>query len=145
MKYKNIKSAAHNLGHSFLSDTNALMVDGRYTIIPELLFAEAARARVPEVRIDFLTGEVEPTALRLSSVQEAVSHYVRNLPDILRSQNIEPMAVRAAQLTVSFDYERVRRTQYHPIQETQEFSCVVEVLDDHGKLHRATPDHWWAV
>jgi hypothetical protein len=145
VKYKNIKSAAHNLGHSFLSDTNASLLDGKYTIVPKLLFEEAARGRTPKVAIDFLSGEIEPPELDQPWLRTAVEHYVRNLPDQLRSQNIDATAIRSVSFSLTFDFNRSRRTLYEPIQETQEFACTVEVRDDRGKVHLAEPDHWWAV
>lgn len=145
MKYKNIKSVAHNLGHSFLSDTNATGERSSWTIVPELLFAEAARRQEPEVRIDFLTGEISPAALAIPEVKRSVEHYGRWLPALLESQSIEATSVVAAALTIRFDYSRTRRTQYHPVREIQEFSCLVELRDDRGVVHRAEPDHWWAV
>lgn len=100
---------------------------------------------MPEVRIDFLTGAVEPAALATPPVREAVAHYSRWLPDLLRSQHIDPAVIRSARLTLSFDYDRVRRTRYEPVQEAQEFACRVELTDDRAVVHTAAPDHWWAV
>jgi hypothetical protein len=145
VKYKNIKSAAHNLGHSFLSDTNAFTLNGNYAIVPKLLFEEAARRRMNRVTIDFLSGEVEPPELDQPWLRTAVGHYVRNLADQLRSQNVDAAAIRSVRLILTFDFDRSRRTLYEPIQETQEFACSVEVRDDRGKVHRAEPNHWWAV
>ena len=143
MKYKHIKSVAHNLGHSFLSDMNAVTDRGRYTIVPERLFAAAAHARLPEVHIDFLAHRIEPDAARLPEVEQAVSYYARWLSELLTSQNVAPEAVTGATLTLAFDYDRVRRTRYYPITEVQEFVCTVSLTDDRGRVHQATPDKWW--
>jgi hypothetical protein len=143
VKYKNIKSVAHNLGHSFLSDTNARGEGSRYVIVPEELFRAAARERVPQVRIDFIARTLEPAHLADSELQRAVEHYADWLPELLASQNISPEAVRGARLTLTFDYSRQRSTPYHPERSTQEFVCEVELADDRGIVHRANPDHWW--
>ena len=145
MKYKNIKSVAHNIGHSFLSDTNAAMKESRYTIVPEELFARAARTQVPEVKIDLLTGDMEPNELRTPELEQAIQHFVRWLPSMLTSQNVAPEAVRSATLKLAFDYGRVRESKYHPERSVQEFVCTVEFTDDRGVVHRAHPDHWWMV
>ena len=54
-----------------------------------------------------------------------------------------PSEVGAPRLTLTFDYARVRRTQCEPIEEIQEFECIVELADDRGVVHRATPTNWW--
>lgn len=143
MKYKNIKSVAHNIGYSFLSDMNAVGEGSRYIIVPQRLFETAVEARLPEVHIDFLARHVEPPAAKIPEVEQAVGNYARWLPDLLASQNVSPEAVVGATLTLAFDYERVRRTKYHPVVEIQEFVCTVSLTDDRGQVHRATPDHWW--
>ena len=145
VKYKNIKSVAHNLGHSFLSDMNAVGEGSRYVIVPARLFEIAARARLPVVRIDFLARRVEPPEVRVPEVEQAVSLYANWLPHLCSSQNVSPETVVAATLTLTFDYERVRRTKYHPVVEIQEFVCDVTITDDRGVVHRASPDHWWMV
>jgi hypothetical protein len=143
MKYKNIKSIAHNLGHSFLSDMNATGSGSRYVIVPELLFGAAARGRVPEVRIDLISREVMPASVMSKELQESVANYAAMLFRLCHDQNVEDRAIQAAALTIAFDYDRVRRTKYHPIREVQEFACVVEIIDDRGVLHQARPDNLW--
>ena len=145
MKYKNIKSVAHNLGHSFLSDMNAVDVRGRYTIVPELLFAEAARTHVPEISIDFISRLVEPASLSSPAVQTSVSSYARMLFDLCAHQNVDAHAIKRAVLTITFDYERSRTTTYEPAVAVQEFVCTVVLEDDRGFLHRASPTNWWKI
>ncbi|HWL41280.1 MAG TPA: hypothetical protein VNO75_13710 [Gemmatimonadaceae bacterium] len=145
MKYKNIKSIAHNLGHSFLSDMNASGSGGRYVIVPELLFAAAARERIPQVRIDLISRQVTPTSVISKELQGSVVNYAAMLFRLCHDQNVDDQAIRSAELMITFDYDRVRRTKYHPIREIQEFACVVEIVDDRGVLHQAHPDHWWMV
>ena len=143
MKYKNIKSVAHNLGHSFLSDMNAVGSGGRYVIVPELLFRAAERGHVPQVRVDLLRGAVEPPSVALPEVQEAVGYSVSRLPELLTSQNVAPSAVTGATLTIEFDYSRRRQAQYRPEAAIPEFACVVELTDDRGQVHRGRPNNWW--
>ena len=145
MKYKNIKSVAHNLGHSFLSDMNAVGSGSRYVIVPELLFAAAGTDRVPEVRIDFISRSVTPTSVASAEVEESVANYAKMLFRLCHDQNVADHAIRAAVLTLAFDYDRIRRTKYHPIREIQEFTCTVAITDDRGVVHQANPDHWWML
>jgi hypothetical protein len=145
VKYKNIKSIAHNLGHSFLSDMNAVDVRDQYTIVPELLFAEAERGRVPEVSIDFISRAVEPAILSNAAVETSVSNYARMLFDLCAHQNVDAHAIKRAVLTITFDYERSRATPYDPAVAVQEFQCTVVIEDDRGVLHHASPDNWWKI
>jgi hypothetical protein len=143
MKYRNIKSVAHNIGHSFLSDMNAVGSGGRYTIVPELLFRAAEREAVPFVRVDLLAGTVEPPSLALPEVREAVGYYVRRLPELLATQNVTPSAVTGARLTIEFDHSQRRVARYHPEVSIPEFTCVVELTDDRSAIHHGRPDNWW--
>lgn len=143
MKYKNIRSVAHNIGHSFLSDLNTVGRGTSYLIVPELLFRAAEQERVPEVRLNLLTGEVQPATLALPPIQEAVGHYVRRLPELLTRQNVKPSVATAALLTISFDYSRRRQALYRPEVTIPEFACVVAITDDRGQTHLGRPANWW--
>ena len=109
-KYKNIKSVAHRVGHSFLSDTNARVERSYWRIVPEALFGAAARIQAPEVEIDFLQRTVRPAELADEDVQAAVAHSAEWLPKLLASQNVEPAAIASARLTLTFDLSRQRST-----------------------------------
>ncbi len=143
MKYKNIKSVAHNIGHSFLSDMNARTQDGRYVIVPRLLFQTAEKARVWRVTIDLASGAIDPAEVATAEVRDAVEYYARWLPEMLASQNVEPKVVVGAKLSIDFDYARRRETQYDPAETAQEFVCTVELTDDRGSVHRGHPTNWW--
>jgi hypothetical protein len=145
LKYKNIKSVAHNLGHSFLSDMNTADVQGQYTIVPELLFADAARAGVPEVKLDLIARTVEPPLLASPAVQASLANYARMLFELCAHQNVDAKAIRSAVLAIVFDYQRSRVTPYEPTVAIQEFVCTVSIEEDRGILHVASPDHWWKI
>jgi hypothetical protein len=145
LKYKNIKSVAHNLGHSFLSDMNAVDVRGQYTIVPELLFADAARAAVPEVKLDFLARTIEPPLLASPALEASLANYARMLFELCAHQNVDAHAIHSATLSIAFDYSRSRRTPYEPTVAIQEFVCTVSIEDDRRVVHMAKPDHWWKV
>ena len=144
MKYKNIKSWAHNLGHSFLSDTNLVACgDGHYGIVAEELFAAAEAGRVPTVLIDFLANTVLPTSVATPEVLEGVAHYHASLARTAALQNVEASRLAAVTLTLDFNYLLRRRQREHPHQEIPQFRCTVTVTDDRGMSHVAHPDHWW--
>ena len=65
-KYKNIKSVAHNLGHSFLSDMNLAGTWPDIVMVPDVIYQAARASGEPVVRIDFFQGTVEPSAVVLT-------------------------------------------------------------------------------
>lgn len=103
-KYKVLKSVAHNLGHSFLSDMNA--AEPRYTIVPELLYQSAKKLGLAHVRIDFKAGTIEPEDLRSRQIDRAIDNYRRALPDLIASQGVDPESVREAQMEIWFDFSQ---------------------------------------
>lgn len=142
MKYKRIKGVAHNLGHSFLSILNGVDEGGRYTVVPRAIFTAAAAARVPEVRIDVLGRRIDPASLMSAPVREGLAIYHRTLPRLLETQNVEPAAVTGATITLALDHTRSRPAPYDPGERVPEFTCLVEITDDRGVAHRATPTRW---
>jgi hypothetical protein len=145
VKYKNIKSVAHNLGHSFLSDMNAASVRGEYVFVPQRMFAAAAAAHAEHIAIDFVTGQIAPDAIRSPELHAAVQQYAEILPRLLESQNVSPTAILGARLTIDLDYSRTREARYAPAETIPEFTCIVELTDDRGVVHVGTPTNWWRV
>lgn len=143
MKYKLIKGVAHNLGHSFLSDSNAVMREGVYTIVPSVLFSAAMAAAVPKVEIDLLRETVEPVKLALPEIARSLAFYHGWLPGLLRSHGVDPGVIQAATITIGFDYTRTRRSAFQPTEEIPEFVCTVRLIDDRGVTHEAMPTDWW--
>ena len=141
-KYKNIKSVAHNIGYSFLSDMNMVSSGKSYAFVPEEIYWTAKAANEPKVRIDLLTGEVAPAALATRNVRRAAANYVRRLPELLRSQSVEPSMVRAASLGLTFDFANPGVSRMEPTLELPNVSCTVSVTDDRGVRHEAHPRHW---
>jgi hypothetical protein len=141
-KYKNIKSAAHNFGYSFLSDMNYVGSGRAFCYVPEVLYEAAKTAGARLVRIDFLKPGVEPSAVAVPPIMEAVGHYARWLPKLLESQSVTPEMVRGARMSLSFDFDHPRRSRYEPARELPAVTCVVTFTDDRGVLHEASPDKW---
>lgn len=143
MKYKNIKSVAHNLGHSFLSDMNAVTSRGKYEVVPDILFEQAAERRIPGLEIDFLSRQVVPPEMASDVTEQSVVNYGRELFRLCEAQGVDAASIKAATLTIEFDYTRQRRSPYFPDEPVQEFSCVVAILDDRGVTHIGRPTNWW--
>ena len=82
MKYKNIKSAIHNFGYSFISDEN--YVDNEY------VFHELAsiHSQGHDITIDWLSGKFEPAHLCTGRIQESIGYWTKSLKRLLDSQNV---------------------------------------------------------
>jgi hypothetical protein len=141
MKYKVLKSAAHNFGHSFASSLN--WRDNDY-VMSHLARAVVTSGEV-ELSVDLLSGQAQPTRLLESPVQASVADYVRRFPDLLRSQRIAPEAVRAATMRVRFQPERRVDMNEGVGGWTIPFECVVSLTDDHGKVHQGRLVDGWPV
>ena len=141
-KYKNIKSVAHNIGHSFLSDMNMLGSGSGYVLVPEEIYWVAKSANEQKVRIDLMTGEVEPQSVATPNVTESAAIYARRLPELLLSQSVEPSMVRSAFLELEFDFARPGVSRSYPSLELPNVTCTVTLDDDRGISHEAHPTNW---
>ena len=92
MKYKNIHSAIHNLGHSFLSLMN--YVDGGY-IIDELF---NIRSRGFDIEIDWLNNTFIPEEELTSKIKKSMAYYSENLTRNMQSQNVDLNRINALKL-----------------------------------------------
>ena len=141
-KYKNIKSVAHNLGYSFLSDMNFVGTASPVTMVPDALFQAARAADEPVIEVDLLRGTIAPPAVAIEPVAKSVGHYVSWLPQLAASQSVTPSMITAATLTLRFDFAGTQRSKYHPHRELPAVECRVVITDDRGMRHVAQPKHW---
>jgi hypothetical protein len=141
MKYKVLKSAAHNFGRSFASTLNWR---GNDYVMSHLARAAVASGEL-ELNVDLLSGRAQPPLLLAEPVQASVADYVRWLPDLLRSQQISPEAVRAATMRVRFqpagrvDMDGGMGGWRIP------YECIVSLTDDRGKVHQGRLVGHWGV
>lgn len=83
MKYKNIKSAIHNFGHSFISDEN--YVDDDY-VFYELA---AIHSQGHEIVINWLNGKFEPNHLCTDRIKKSIRYWADGLSRHLENQNVD--------------------------------------------------------
>jgi len=138
--YKALKSVAHDLGRSFLSDKNT--VDSFKSYVPETLFALACDHALPRIQIDFFNGTITPTAFAVGDVLKSLSMYKRALPRIVESQGASWDAVRGAGLELVFDLPKDPRAVVDREPVTPSFKCSVHILDDRGVSHVGRPTNW---
>jgi hypothetical protein len=138
--YKALKSVAHDLGHSFLSDKNT--VDSFASYVPETLFALACAHALPRILIDFFKGTITPTVFAVGDVLKSVSLYKRALPRLVESQGASWDTVRGAGLELVFDLPGNPGAVTDPKAVTPSFKCSVHILDDRGVNHVGRPTNW---
>ena len=92
MKYKNIYSAIHNFGHSFLSLTN--YIDGDYVI--DELFDIVSRGH--DIEIDWLHKTFIPAAQETPRIRKSIDYYAAQLKEHLGSQGVDVDRIKAMKL-----------------------------------------------
>jgi hypothetical protein len=142
VKYKAIRSAAHNFGASFVSGQNWA---GGDQVMTHLLRA-AASSGEGRMSVDLLTGQAGPAALVTPAIAEAVERSVQRFPEFLAQQQVAIAHVRAAELVVRFNLEDEPATHGARDVPRAPFECVVTIVDDRGKQHTGrVKDIWpWA-
>jgi hypothetical protein len=132
VKYKALKSAAHNFGDSFASTLNYAAGD----YIMSHLARRALASGQTEMTVDLLTGGAGPTELVGPPVDESIAARVRWLPSLLASQRIDPAVVREARMRIVFDTSSCATTSVEGYTVTEvPFDCWVTLLDDHNQTH----------
>lgn len=150
VKYKNLKSAAHNWAHSFLSLFN--FYANTFCIQELLECARISKAQVLE--IDVLTGKVTPEDLPNSVLKEFLSHIPQRFDEILESQQCSREMLRSVILTIKFDWvsdipdlEEVSPGHYfadfikkpEPIY----YDALITLTDIRGKQYTSKIPEWW--
>ncbi|MDQ3820425.1 MAG: hypothetical protein M3362_22465 [Acidobacteriota bacterium] len=142
MKYKVIKSAAHNFGHSFASTLNYREGDYVMSHIARAVLATGAR----ELQVNLLTGEASPPELLPQVVRDAIASRIAWFPDLLSSHGIPMSVVSSATMLLRFMPEKRSDIQYPDAPPTFEFPfvCEVKIVDDRSKQHVGiVNDSWW--
>ena len=116
MKYKNVDSAIHNIGHSFMSGMN--YVDDDH-VFHEM--RAAVRKEPHEVWINFSTGEIGPARMYPPRLCKSVALYQAGLSDHLARHNVDPGAVCNVRL-----HHRLTRSGG---------TTTMHATDDRGKEH----------
>lgn len=140
MKYKTIKSAAHNFAHSFTSGLNYVGCD---YVMSHLAHAAAASGE-PELRADLLQDAAWPAALLVLPVRESLEYYRLWFPGLLDRQRIPRDVVRRAVMRVRLHLEHRTDSAVHPGTWIVPFAAVVEIEDDRGAMHvGGVRDRWY--
>jgi hypothetical protein len=124
MKYKNIDSALHNFGQSFVSLANYL--DGDY-VVDDVY--EAVRHPPHELKINFSTGSAEPAGVCSPRVVHSIALYRKELPEHLQKHGLEPSILKDVTLI-----HRLTRLGHE---------TVMKAVDDRAKEHSVSVRRSW--
>ena len=120
MKYKNIDSALHNFGDSFMGGLNYF--DNDHVMYDVYKMAEKSKEK--EITINFSNGATSHPELVTTRITKSIKHYMEHLPIHLKGQEVEAVAVNNVTLRVKF---------------TRMGSVVsVEAEDDRGQFHHVS-------
>jgi hypothetical protein len=141
MKYKVIKSVAHNFGHSFVSLMNYRGDDYVMSHLARLVVETGCA----ELSVDLMTGRAAPRALLWGPVGASLADHVQWFPQLLVGQGVEPSAVAMGRMNVLFrPQQRSVHTGFANAWAIP-FECVVTLGDDRGKLHEGRVQDSWIV
>lgn len=140
MKYKNLKSAAHNFADSFASSLN---YDSDDYVMSHLCRSVIAFGR-KELNVDLLSGVATPPELLTPPVIQSLALRTQRFPEQLRSQRIDPERVQRATMRFVFEDARVGEDIGFPNHKEMPFDAFVTLLDDRGVEHTAHFRRWWS-
>ncbi len=136
--HKTLKSVVRSLAESFTSLMNYHTDD--YVMGHVVLAAWSTGAR--ELRVDLLTGAVDPSALLTPPVRDVIAGYVERLPELIRRSNSDPAFVIEAELRVTVD-PTTRRPCNWSVHDESPFTCTVRIVDERGKIYSHCIQDWW--
>jgi hypothetical protein len=122
MKYKQIHSAIHNFGHSFVSFNN--YVDGEFILdlLPQLLRELPGNT----LTVRFPAGTIEPDREYPSTLRKSVAYWAASYTDQLRSQGIDPDGLIGLCLVLSL---------------APGLRCEARAIDDRRRVHSVLVKH----
>ena len=140
MKYKNIKSAAHNVADSFASSLNYDSDDYVMSHLARSVIDTGER----ELTIDLLAGGGAPQALLPKPVARSVARSVDWFPKNLRRQRIDPERIHSGTMRLVFEDARVSDDIGFPNHREIPFDAWVTIMDDRQVEHVAHFRRWWS-
>ena len=138
MKYRVLKSVAHNIGHTFTSLLNYRADD----YIIEHIFKIAKKKGISIIKVDFLNEKIEPVDFDQAPIRDSISSYHNALERIFQAQRCELAKVKSCKLIIEFDLNTIRILDRTKI-EICDYKCRVSILDDRGKENMASVREWW--
>ena len=90
VKYKNIRSAIHNFGHSFMSDMNYVNDDFVRNELTKI------HRKGEDIRIDWISGSFEPENLKSPRIAKSIAYWQNGIPKHFELLNVDSRRLRGA-------------------------------------------------
>ena len=130
MKRKNLKSVIHNFAHSFQAVDYRI---SQYPLLIELcsLYKEQG---ITSIEVDMLTKVVKPELARKQGIIERIQDYADWLPELCRSQEVNPAIIKELCLavTAAFDSATVYRSSRN--ERVVQIETIYSCRDDLGNI-----------
>ena len=94
------------------------------------------------LRVNLLTGRVEPSPLLVPKVKECLDSFVRHFPSLLEHSRSHVSVVASAQLSVTVDPTTLRPYGDSGLAESP-YVCSTRIVDDRGGVHEYSVSGWW--
>jgi hypothetical protein len=138
-RYRVLPSTAHNYAASFISVMH--MVPQDYAMCA---FLRAARANgAPEMRVNLLTGEIEPDGPWPDALLESVAAYCRGFGAHVQRSGSALDMVSAADVRVQIAWGRVVGAADPDGVFRARLHAVLTILDDRGREHVGRATEVW--
>jgi hypothetical protein len=95
------------------------------------------------LRVDLLSGEVDPSPLAIPVVVASLAHYVDRLPGLVVRSNSDMSFVQAADMVITVDPGTRRPSTSNALLMESPYTCAVRICDDRGTLYEHLICDWW--
>ena len=139
MRYKTLKSVAHNLGHSFISTMNYDFGD----YILGHIQSKMRETNISRIEIDLITDTAYPKELLTPVINNALRKYSNWLPELLTDSNSDITFIQKADIAIEFDLSTSRICPFANDYIENPFICTSRIVDDRGKEYSYVFKDWW--
>ena len=133
-----LKSVARDVAESFSS---LLCYWGDECVMGHIV-AAAWSTGGTQLRVNLLTGQVQPSPLLVPKVKECLASFVRHFPSLLEHSRSHVSAVASAELSVKVDPTALRPYGESGLVESP-YTCSARIIDDRGGVHEYSVSGWW--
>ncbi|MGH2808239.1 MAG: hypothetical protein ACRDKT_13300, partial [Actinomycetota bacterium] len=95
------------------------------------------------LKVDLLTGHIEPEEFLRGPIVESVADYCVDFPGLVTRSGSDPSFVKAAQMTISFGISVEQPVLHAPHLNQSPFVCTVSITDDRGRIYQRVRRDWW--
>lgn len=137
--YKVLKSVAHNIGHSFVSDMN---YRGDDYVMGHILRLAKSTGR-DTLAIDFIKREGGPPELLAPPISDLPSWETERFWHLVETQGSQRSLVQDATLTLRYEIFAPPQNHHDPQLVEDRYFCDVHITDTRGKDYKAQFIGWW--